>query len=215
MLAKDLLEQIPVVHPTTGALEAARIIATLRVTGVIVVDDEGQPIAVLPGVQVLRSAVPGYVWADPKLAHAYDEAGADEVLSGLAQLTVADLMHNGAVEAEAIPEVQPQDTMIEIAAVMVEQGTAVVQVRNRDGDRFGFVTQSRLLAAILVAAGDESPPLRATLAEDLADLHDSPRDRDSPHHPPHDPPDDPPHDPPHDPPNERPARTRDEGPGQT
>jgi hypothetical protein len=43
MRARDLVERVPVVRRQTSALEAARIVASLRAGGVVVVGDDGEP----------------------------------------------------------------------------------------------------------------------------------------------------------------------------
>src|SRR3954454_21025889 len=98
MLARDLAERVPVVRRADSALEAARLIASHRLAGVVVADDDGEPEAVVQGSQVLRLVVPRYVREDPRLAHVYDEAGADELCAKLQQRTVADLLDAHDVE---------------------------------------------------------------------------------------------------------------------
>jgi CBS domain-containing protein len=177
MRAKDLVERVPVVRRETSALEAARIIASLRVGGVVVVGDDGEPVAVIPGTQLLRLVVPRYVRENPILAHVYDEAGADEVSAGLRERTVGDLLDpDGAYAGDepvgsAVPSVQPEDTLVEIASVMTNEHSPVVVVRDRAGTSSGVVTLARLLAAILAAAGEDGPAVRRTLSQDLFDLH--------------------------------------------
>lgn len=176
MLARDLAEQVPVVRRTDNALEVARLIATLRLAGVVVADDDGEPVAVLQGSQVLRIVVPRYVREDPRLAHAYDEAGAEELCAGLGRRTVADLLDDDEVTAKELPQVEPQDTLVEIAAVMVREKSSLVVVRDDEGRSTGVVTLARVMAAVLSAAGQADARTRHTLAHDLAEL-------DSPHAP--------------------------------
>ena len=57
MRARDLVERVPVVRRETSALEAARIIASLRVGGVVVVGDDGGPAAGIPGPPAMRLAM--------------------------------------------------------------------------------------------------------------------------------------------------------------
>ncbi len=170
MLARDLAERVPVLRPTDSALEAARLIASLRLAGVVVGDDAGHPVAVLQGSQVLKLVVPRYVREDPRLAHAYDEAGADELCAALAQRTVADLLEDDDVTAAEIPSVLPQDTLIEIAAVMVREHAPVVVIRDEQGESTGVVTLSRVMAAVLSAAGNADARVERTLERDLVDL---------------------------------------------
>lgn len=176
MLARDLAEQVPVVRRADNALEVARLIASLRLAGVVVADDAGEPVALLQGSQVLRIVVPRYVREDPRLAHAYDEAGADELCAGLGRRSVGDLLDDDEVTARELPQVQPQDTLVEIAAVMVREQSSLVVVRDEKGRSSGVVTLPRVMAAVLRAAGREDDRVRHTLLRDLADL-------DSPHAP--------------------------------
>ena len=76
---------------TTGA-EAARVIAEYRLSGLVVADDEGVPIAVVPGSQVLSLVLPQYVRDEPNLSHAYDERGADELCRVLNEATIGELL---------------------------------------------------------------------------------------------------------------------------
>lgn len=170
MLASDLVESVPTVHRTTSALEAARIIATLRVSGVVVADDDGEPVAVVPGTQLLKLVVPRYVRDNAALAHVYDEAGADEITARLSERTVADLLDDDDAVTTHVPEVAPHDTVVEIAAVMIREHTPVVVVREHGGHCPGVVTLARVLAAVLDSAGQAGPAVRSTLDDDLSDV---------------------------------------------
>jgi len=170
MQAKDLAERVPVVHRETTALEAAQIIAALRLGGVVVADGAGEPVAVVPVTQVLRLVVPSYVQEDPALAHVYDEAAADEMCARLQGRTVADLLDDDAVRTPPVPQVRPDDTLLEIAAVMVRENAPVVVVREPGARSLGVVTLPRLLAAVLSAAGRADPAVAQALADDLAEL---------------------------------------------
>src|SRR3954452_20706085 len=170
MLARDLAERVPMLSRSDNALEAARLIASLRLSGVVVADERGEPEAVLPGSQVLRIVVPKYVREDPRLAHVYNEAGADELCAKLGERTVADLLENEDVEPARIPHVSAQDTLVEIAAVMVREHVPLVTVREADGGYAGVVTLSRVMAAVLRAAGSADDQVERTLNQDLLDL---------------------------------------------
>jgi CBS domain-containing protein len=175
--ARDLVEQVPVVHRDTNAMNAARIVASLRVGGVVVVGDDGEPVAVVPGTQLLRLVVPRYVRENPNLAHVYDEAGADELSTALRERTVGDLLDGDSAYADdeptsaAVPSVAGDDTLVEIASVMTTAHCPVVVVRDGDGTSSGVVTLARLLAAVLTVAGEAGPGVRRTLSQDLLDLH--------------------------------------------
>ncbi len=166
MRAIDLVEQLPTVTRETGALEAARLIATYRLSALIVADDDGLPVAVVPGTQVLKLVVPRYVREDTALAHAYDELGADELCGKLATKHVADLLEADDVDRRDIPSVLPEDTLVEIATVMIDAHSPIVVVRGKDGGYHGAITFSRAMAAIAAAAGTDDEGVRARLDSD-------------------------------------------------
>ncbi len=167
MRARDLIEGIPTVRRGTSALEAARIIAEYRLSGLIVADDAGVPVAVVPGTQVLRLVVPRYVREDLALAHVYDEAGAQELCGRLAEKTVGDLLDDPEVQLRDLPSVTPEDTLMEIAAVMVQAHSPIIVVRDKENRYHGAITFSRAMAAVASAAGADTEGLQSRLANDL------------------------------------------------
>lgn len=148
MRARDLAEDYPLVRLTDPALSAARLIADQHRPAVVVVDGDGMPVTVLPGSQVLRFSVPGYVQDDPSLARVYDERGGAEVCVGnLARHTVKEVLPPKEKRHE-MPVVSGNATVLEIAATMARLHTPLVVVV--DDDTFhGVVTASHLLAVIL------------------------------------------------------------------
>ncbi|HET7067151.1 MAG TPA: CBS domain-containing protein [Nocardioides sp.] len=167
MLAETLVEQVPtVLRETTGA-EAARVIAEYRLSGLVVADDAGMPLAVIPGSQILGLVLPEYVRDDPRLAHAYDEHGADELCGALNRATLGELLETKRLTASKPPSVLPEDTLIEVASVMDGGHLPLVLVVDRDGVYRGVVTMSRVLAAIATAAGQGSDLVRSRLERDL------------------------------------------------
>jgi CBS domain-containing protein len=155
--ASDLAQPIPTVTRTTPALEAARLIAQHGLSGLVVADETGVPVAVIPGTQVLKLVVPRFVREDASLAHVYDEAGADEVCAVLRDKTVAALLDSDEIETRELPSVLPEDTLIEIAAVMIEAHSPLVVVRDRRGTYSGAITFSATMAAIADAALRQPP----------------------------------------------------------
>ena len=57
MRARELVIDLPSVRPDSPALEAARLLAGQRLPGLVVLDAAGRPATILPGVDVLRTAV--------------------------------------------------------------------------------------------------------------------------------------------------------------
>ncbi|WP_308208016.1 CBS domain-containing protein [Actinomadura madurae] len=82
--ARDLAVEYPTVTPESSALDAARLLAGHRLPGLLVVDAENRPVAVIPGSQLLRYTIPHHVRDDPALARVYDERHADQLCSRLA-----------------------------------------------------------------------------------------------------------------------------------
>jgi CBS domain-containing protein len=133
----------------TPALEAARLLTEHGRPGLIVVDDNQHPVAILPGSQVLRMLVPRYVQDDPALARVLDEAHADKMCESLRGKTVKDLMPR---QPPTLPVVNPDDTVLEIAAIMAANRSplvAVVEERSKTASLSGAISASQLLGRIL------------------------------------------------------------------
>jgi CBS domain-containing protein len=142
MRARDLAVDFPTVELTTPAIAAAQLLAGQNLPGLIVVDDRGRPLTVLPGTQVLRMAIPAYCQDDPTLARVIDEAAADVFLRGLGERTVAQSLPEAPRE---LPVVAPDATVLEIAALMARSRSPLVAVVDRDGAMLGAVTLDALL----------------------------------------------------------------------
>jgi CBS domain-containing protein len=113
--------------------------------GLIVLDHRGLPHTILPGMQVLRFAIPRYVQDDPKLAAVVDGVSADAFCQALAGTAVRELLP---AKAHELPVVDGGDTVLEIAAVMARTRTPVVAVVE-DGRLLGAVTLDALLDRML------------------------------------------------------------------
>jgi CBS domain-containing protein len=157
MRASDLARAVPTVTRRTSALDAARLIAEHGLAGLNVADDQGVPVAVVPGTQVLKLVVPRFVREDASLAHVYDEAGAQELCAELGRKSVGDLLDSDEVETRELPSVSPDDTLIEIAAVMIERHAPVIVVRDRNGTYAGSITFAAAMAAIAEIAVGQRP----------------------------------------------------------
>jgi len=146
MRARDLATPLPTVQMDTPALDAAGLLAGQNLPGLIVVDDVGRPATVLPGTQVLRMAIPAYCQDDPALARVIDEAAADVFLRGIGDRTVAELLPR---ERRELPVVDPDATVLEIAAVMARAHSPLVAVAAAHGPLLGAVTLDALLDRML------------------------------------------------------------------
>ena len=161
MRAADLAQHVPLVTRDTSAVDAARVLTELTELGgggLVVADDAGVPVALLAGTDLLRLVVPRYVLDDPRLAHVYDEAGAAELVSRLDGHRLGEILDGEDVATRKLPSVLPEDTLVEIAALMCGSRTPVVLVRDRAGTYHGVVTLARLTAVMLELAGATDGP---------------------------------------------------------
>jgi CBS domain-containing protein len=142
--ASDLVEEFPLVGLDADALDAARVLATRRLPGLVVIGESGAPYAILPASQVVRFVVPRYIQDDPSLAGVIDESVADRIAARLAGRTVRDLLPKDPTE---LPTVNADDTMLELAAVMARLRSPLVAVLD-DDKIIGVVTASRLLGIL-------------------------------------------------------------------
>ncbi|MFC4147625.1 CBS domain-containing protein [Micromonospora mangrovi] len=146
MRARDLAVPFPTITVDTPVLDAARLLAGHNLPGLIVLDGAGRPVTVLPGTQVLRLVIPGYCREDPTLARMIDESSADMFLRGVEGRTVADLLPREHTEP---PVVEPQATVLEVAAVMAQRRSPLVAVADHRGPMIGGITLDALLDRML------------------------------------------------------------------
>lgn len=163
MLAKDLATPYPTVRMNTSAPQAAQLLAERHLPGLIVVDENDHPIAILPGSQVLRVLVPTYVQDDPTLARVLEEKYADKICDVLAGKTVADMLPSDS-DRRKLPVVAPDDTVLEIAAIMAASRSpvvAVVEARDKRAPLIGAISVADLLQRLLsgtTSAGTTEDP---------------------------------------------------------
>ena len=111
-----------------------------RLPGIVVCEPGGRPTRILPGSQVLRFVIPGYVQDDPMLARVYGERAADKLSEKLAGTSIRALLREERTEP---PIVDGHASGVEIAAVMARLHTPLVAVVD-EGRLLGVVTVSRL-----------------------------------------------------------------------
>lgn len=129
----------------SGALEAARLLAANRLPGLVVTGADNRPSAILPASQVVRFLVPRYIQDDPSLAGVLSESMADTAAAKLRDKTVRALLPEDRAE---LPVVEPDDTIVEVAAVMARLRCPLVAVATKDHIQ-GVITASRLLELAL------------------------------------------------------------------
>ena len=145
MHAEHIAEEFPVVSIDSGALDAARLLAEHRLPGIVVTDSAGKPYAVLPASQVVRFIVPRYVQDDPALAGVLNDSAAGRGAQKLGGKTVRDVLPEHLMD---VPAANADDTIIEVAALMVRLRSPLVAVL-KNGKLHGVISASRLLSAAL------------------------------------------------------------------
>ena len=145
MHAEDIAEDFPVVSIDSGALDAARLLAEHRLPGIVVTDSAGKPCAVLPASQVVRFIVPRYAQDDRSLAGVLNDSAADRAAQKLGGKTVRDVLPEHLMD---VPAANADDTIIEVAALMVRLRSPLVAVL-KNGKLHGVISASRLLSAAL------------------------------------------------------------------
>ena len=163
MRARDLAVEYETVSVDSDAMEAARLMAEHRLPALLVVDERGEPKAILPASQMIKILVPAYVVEDPTLAAVVDEKHADRLCQALAGRRVGDCLPH---EAAAPPIADPDDTALEVAALMARVRSPLVAVaetakgRRAEGGThlLGVITASHLLHELLGAAGASGSP---------------------------------------------------------
>src|SRR5918996_3988306 len=140
-----MAEEVPLVTLDTSALEAARLLASHRLSGLVVTDAQGRPHTVLPPSQVVRFLVPPYIQDDPSLARVLSESMADHAADKLGSRRVRDVLPR---ERPELPVVNHDDTVIEVAAIMARLRSPLVAVM-RGSELIGVITASRLLELAL------------------------------------------------------------------
>ncbi|MBT2396705.1 CBS domain-containing protein [Streptomyces sp. ISL-100] len=152
MRARDLAEEYEAVSFDSDALDAARLMAEHRLPGLLVLDERGEPKAILPASQMVKTLVPSYVIDDPGLASVIDEKHADRLCESLAGRRVGDCLPRTTAPP---PIAAPDDTALEVATLMARVRSPLVAVveKTRGGTRLiGVITASHLLHELLRSA---------------------------------------------------------------
>jgi CBS domain-containing protein len=146
MRARDLAVPLPILDPGSPAAEAARLLASEQVDGILVIDHQNRLLGVVTDTTVLAWLLPRYVTEDQALAHVLDEHAADLLWRRLQGRTTRELLP----ARRARPcEVDADATLIEVGAVMAQTGLPLVAVRQA-GRLLGGITSSRLLTQLLM-----------------------------------------------------------------
>ncbi|MBZ9643128.1 CBS domain-containing protein [Streptomyces sp. PSKA30] len=152
MRARDLAQPYVSVSTDTDAVEAVRLLVEQGLPGLLVVGPAGQPFAMLPASDVVRTLVPGYIQEDPVLAAVIDEPHADRLCRALAGRTLADRLPTA---RPFLPAAAPDRTAMELAELMARTRSPLIAIVERDaggpGRLLGVVTAAHLLERLLQA----------------------------------------------------------------
>lgn len=148
MQAHQIAMTPPTVRMEDPVSKAVQLMVVNRLPGLVVVDESDRPVAVLPGTQVLRLAIPESYQEDPALVRTIDEIHADLFWRSPGSLTVRDCLPSPIAKPATVT---PEATLLEIATVMANKRSPVVALVDRDGRLTGAVTLERLLTSLAVA----------------------------------------------------------------
>ena len=143
--AEQIAEEFPVVSLDSDALEAVRLLATRRLPGLVVTDQAGTPVTILPASQVVRLMVPVYVQEDPSLAGVLSESMADRIADKLGGKSVKEVLPK---PPKDMVTVKSDDTIVEVAATMARNRSPLVAVMRGHG-LVGIITATRLIGVAL------------------------------------------------------------------
>lgn len=145
MKARNLASPQQTVRVDAPASDAAAILARHDVRAALVVDENGEFVGVLSDSELLRSLLPPYVDQASILARVLEESAAEVLFERLDGRSVADLMPE---DREVEPVVAGEDTLVEVASVMVRARASAVGVLER-GQLIGGITIDDLLSHLL------------------------------------------------------------------
>src|SRR5258705_637622 len=131
----------------SDALDAVRLLATRRLPGLVVTEQAGTPVTILPASQVVRLLVPVYVQEDPSLAGVLSESIADRIADKLGGKSVAEVLPKPPPD---MTTVNFDDTIIEVAAIMALNRSPLVAVISGEGI-VGVMPAPRLLEVALAS----------------------------------------------------------------
>lgn len=151
MRASDLQVPTPTVTRGTTAREAGRLIAGASRIGLVIANDAGVPEATVSATDVLRLMLPGYVLDDFSLAHVLGEADSEEVWEHLEQRTIGELVDDDGVPLHELVVVNADDTVLEIAAALVEAKSQLALVGPLAAGTAAVISLPDVMTAIVEA----------------------------------------------------------------
>ena len=145
MKARNLVSERRTVRTDDPASEAARLLAQQDVRAILVVDPSGAFAGVISDSDLLRRLLPPYLEDNEALARVLEESASEALSRRLEGRTVADLMPP---DRDEVPVVLADDTLVEVAAVMVRARASLVGVLD-GGHLIGGISIDALLARLM------------------------------------------------------------------
>ncbi|MGH8924989.1 MAG: CBS domain-containing protein [Acidimicrobiia bacterium] len=140
MRARDLATPRTSIPPSESFGRAVQLVAEQG--PILVVDEKRGLLGVVSDETLLRGLLPAYVRAEDLLAGVLDEQSATTLFVEAQKRKVEELLEVGDV-----PLVQGEDSLIEVASVMVRTGSALVAVQE-EGRIIGGIALTELLAKL-------------------------------------------------------------------
>ncbi|MFJ7067623.1 CBS domain-containing protein [Streptomyces sp. NPDC101115] len=145
MRARDLAWPCTPVRLRGSLREAAELLVRERAPALVVVSDDGHPLAAIPAARILAAALPRPVRQDPLLVAVVGESLDTSVRARAASLGLADVLPTRTTPP---PVVSPDASPIHMAALMERSGSPVVLVVDYSDDQphlLGTVDAATLL----------------------------------------------------------------------
>lgn len=146
MHVKDVMHKdVTSLSPSTNALEALQIILNKHISGLPVIDKEGNLHGMLTEKEFLKVILPGYIEQVGTMIYTgYDKT--IKKMQGLKNLTVKDVMR------EKVITTNPSVSLAEIARLMLTQRIRRIPVIEND-KVIGIITREDVVKTIAKGAG--------------------------------------------------------------
>ena len=147
MRARDIMQAARVVRPDAPCEELLRVFEDPEVRAAAILPTrEGDRAGLVTEEDVLSALLPSYVLEDEALAAVLEETAPERMRGKVASRKVREVIN---VDRRRLPPVDPDDTLIEVAAAMARSGHPAVLVAGKDGRVVGVITADALLPAFL------------------------------------------------------------------
>lgn len=145
MKASDIVKPIPTVALDDPVLSAVYLMNDARLPGIVVVNEQHQPVSVIAGTQVLRMSILHAYHDDPALARVIDEKHADLLTEDCDMRTVGECLGE---KLGKLVTAHNDATLLEVASLMSRNRCPLVAIVGKDKTLVGGITLANLLATL-------------------------------------------------------------------